>query len=234
MFKKAIIVAFASLVVGCSANGVKAPVDVKASVNGLQNYNVAEDKSLKVDGKELKFITFQKKTETVVVENGKKFKDTVNSHGSGAQWNADYVVTAKHVNFVENSIYLCKTGCDLQFVKRKATGSVPAWRDVVALEKITFVGIDQNDTLQNKSGSDLNTVTSTDTNSAITVRLVATQTVGGMSGGPAYAKDGSVVGILTGSVSIDGVNAQAVMVPYDVIKAEWLKFQATQAQVALK
>jgi hypothetical protein len=39
---------------------------------------------------------------------------------------------------------------------------------------------------------------------------------------------------LTGSVSIDGVNAQAVMVPYDVIKAEWLKFQATQSQVALK
>jgi hypothetical protein len=234
MFKKAILVAVASLIVGCSANGVKAPVDMKAAVNGLQNYNVAEDKSLKVEGKELQLITFQKKTETVVVENGKKFKDTVNSHGSGAQWNADYVVTAKHVNFVENSAYVCKMGCDLQFVKRKATGSFPVWRDVVALEKITFVGIDQNNSLQNKSGRDLNTVTSTDTNSAITVRLVDTQTLGGMSGGPAYAEDGSVVGILTGSVSIDGVNAQAVMVPYDVIKAEWLKFQATQSQVALK
>lgn len=234
MFKKAILVAVASLIVGCSANGVKAPVDMKAAVNGLQNYNVAEDKSLKVEGKELQLITFQKKTETVVVENGKKFKDTVNSHGSGAQWNADYVVTAKHVNFVENSAYVCKLGCDLQFVKRKAVGVVPVWRDVVALEKITFVGIDQTDILQKASGLDLNRVTSTDANSAISIRLVSTPTLGGMSGGPAYTQDGSVVGILTGSVSLDGVTAQAVMVPYEVIKAEWDKFQATQSQVALK
>lgn len=234
MFKKTIIIAVASLVVGCSANGVKAPVDVKAAVNGLQNYNVAENKHLNVDGKELQFITFQKKTETAVIENGKKFKDTVNSHGSGSQWNADYVVTAKHVNFVENSAYICKLGCDLQFVKRKSVGVVPTWRNVVAHEKITFVGIDQSDTLQKASGLDLNLVTSTDANSAISIRLVSTPTLGGMSGGPAYTQDGSVVGILTGSVSLDGVTAQAVMVPYDVIKAEWDKFQATQSQVALK
>lgn len=123
MFKKAIIVAFASLVVGCSANGVKAPVDVKASVNGLQNYNVVENKSLNVSGKELQFITFHKKTETF----------------------------------------------------------------------------------------------------------------GGMSGGPAYAKDGSVVGILTGSVNSDAKSApMAVLVPYDIIQAEWLKFQALKSQVAMK
>lgn len=234
MFKKAIIVAFASLVVGCSANGVKAPVDVKAAVNGLQNYNVAENKHLNVDGKELEFITFQKKTETAVIENGQKFKDTVNSYGSGSQWNADYVVTAKHVNFVENSAYLCSAGCDLQFVKRKAAGVVPVWRDVVAQEKITFVGIDQNDKLQSKTGVDLGVVTSTTTNSDISIRLVATQTFGGMSGGPAYAQDGSIVGILTGSVDNNGAPAKAVMVPYEVIKAEWVKFQAAQSQVALK
>ena len=234
MFKKAILIAVASLIVGCSANGVKAPLDMKAAVNGLQNYNVAEEKSLKVDGKELQFITFQKKTETIVVENGEKFKDTLNLHGSGAQWNADYVVTAKHVNFVENSAYLCKTGCDLQFVKRKSAGAVPVWRDVVSLEKLTFVGIDKTDTLQNKSGVDLNIITKTDANSSINIRLVSTPTLGGMSGGPAYGKDGSVVGILTGGVSMDGANEQAVMVPYEVIKAEWLKFQSTQDKVAVK
>lgn len=235
MFKKAIIVAFASLVVGCSANGVKAPVDVKASVNGLQNYNVVENKSLNVSGKELQFITFHKKTETAVIENGQKFKDTVNDYGSGIQWNEDYVVTAKHVNFVENAAYQCQEGCDLQFVKRKATGAVPAWRDVVAMEQITFVGVDKTDTLKAMTGADLNQSLSTTTNHAINVRLVSTETFGGMSGGPAYAKDGSVVGILTGSVNSEAKSApMAVLVPYDIIQAEWLKFQALKSQVAMK
>jgi hypothetical protein len=49
-----------------------------------------------------------------------------------------------------------------------------------------------------------------------------------MSGGPAYGQDGSVVGILTGSVSMDGATDQAVLVPYEVIKAEWDRFQATK------
>lgn len=74
MFKKAILVAVASLIVGCSANGVKAPVDMKAAVNGLQNYNVAEDKSLKVDGKELHFITFQKKLKALLSKMAKNSK----------------------------------------------------------------------------------------------------------------------------------------------------------------
>jgi hypothetical protein len=237
MFKKAIIVAVASLIVGCSANGVKAPVnvDVKASVNGLQNFNVAENKSLTVSGKELQFITFYKKTETVVVENGKKFKDTLEDFGSGVQWNEDYVVTAKHVNFADNSAYKCREGCDIQFVKRKATVAAPVWRDVVALEQITFVGVDQTNTLQAKTGSDIDMQTTTSSNHSVKVHVVSVPTVGGMSGGPAYAKDGSVVGVLTGSVTL-GKNPteMGVFVPYETIKSEWDKFQAQQAQVAMK
>ena len=232
MFKKAIIITVASLVVGCSANGVKQPVDPKAPVNGLQNYNVAESKSVSVNGKDLPFIALRLKTETIVYENGKKFKDAVNDYGSAVQWNADYAVTAKHNAFAENSVYKCQEGCDIQFIKRKATGAVPAWRDVVALEQITFVGNDQNDKLQHKTGFDLNTTVKTIPNKAIDVHLVSTATPRGMSGGPAYANDGSAVGILTGAVYSDTPDEKAVLVSYAVIQAEWVKFQATQVQAA--
>lgn len=234
MFKKAIVVAFASLIVGCSANSVKAPVDAKAPVNGLQSYNVAESKSVAVNGKELPFIALRLKTETIVYENGKKFKDAVNDYGSAVQWNADYAVTAKHNTFAENSVYKCQEGCDIQFIKRKATGEVPVWREIVALEQITFVGIDQNDKLQSKTGFDLNTTVKTIPNKAINVHLVSTATPRGMSGGPAYSNDGAAVGILTGAVYSDTPDEKAVLVGYSVIKAEWVKFQAAQSQVTLK
>ena len=141
-------------------------------------------------------------------------------------------MTAKHNAFAENSVYKCQEGCDIQFIKRKATGAVPAWRDVVALEQITFVGIDQNDKLQHKTGFDLNTTVKTIPNKAIDVHLVSTATPRGMSGGPAYANDGSAVGILTGAVYSDTPDEKAVLVSYAVIQAEWVKFQATQVQAA--
>ena len=234
MFKKATIFAFAILIVGCSANGVKAPVDVKAAVNGLQNYNVAESKSISVNGKELPFIALRLKKESIVYENGEKFKDAVNDYGSAVQWNADYAVTAKHNTFVDNSAYKCQEGCDIQFIKRKAAGDVPVWRDVVLSEQITFVGIDQNDNVQKKSGFELNTPVKTIQNKAINVHLVSTVTLRGMSGGPAYASDGSAVGILTGAVYSDTPDEKAVLVTYSVIQAEWAKFQAQQAQIAMK
>lgn len=232
MFKKAIIIGVAILVVGCSANGVKEQAYVKASIDGLQNYNVAETQKLNMEGKELPFLSFHKKTETVVIENGQKFKDTLNSFGSGIQWNEDYVVTAKHVNFVENSAYQCQKGCDIQFVKRKANDTIPVWREVVSREKVTFVGIDESYNIQQKTGFELDRLVYTTSNSDVLVRLVSVSTLGGMSGGPAYAEDGSVVGILTGSTSENGSD-MAVLVPYSIIQAEWNKFQSTQSQLVL-
>lgn len=232
MFKKAIIVALTSLVVGCSVTSVGPVNYVKTDLDGLQNFNIAENKSITVMDKKLPFLVFHKKTEKISREDNKKFKDTLNEFGSGVQWNEDYVVTAKHVAFVKNSAYKCGEGCDLQFVKRKAFAGVPSWRAVVALEQLTFVGTDQLSQLQQKTGFDIDKTAVTTVNRAIPVRLVSTPTVVGMSGGPAYAKDGSVVGILTGSVTDSKSTEFAVMIPYEVIQSEWLKFQATQMQAA--
>jgi hypothetical protein len=234
MFKKAIIIALASLVVGCSAN-VKSIIDEKAPVNGLQNYNVVETHSLPVDGKSLDFIVFLKKTESVVIENGKKFKDTNSDFGSGVQWNENYVVTAKHVNFVENSAYKCIDGCELQFVKHKATGPIPVWRNLVPNESLTFVGVDHFNKFRADAGKDLNTKVFTKSNSVVQVNLANNITVGGMSGGPAFGSDGKVVGMLTGGVlTTDRKELKqfgddlSAFLTYDVIQQEWLKFQKMQ------
>lgn len=232
MFKKAILVVLASFVAGCSVTSVGPVNYVKTELDGLQNFNMVENKSITVMDKKLSFITFHKKTEKISREDNKKFKDTLNEFGSGAQWNEDYVVTAKHVAFVKNSAYKCREGCDIQFVKRKAYSGVPVWRNVVPLEQLTFVGTDQSNQLQQKTGFDIDKKAITTVNRAIPVRLVATPTVVGMSGGPAYAKDGSVVGILTGGVTDANSTEFAVMIPYEIIQAEWVKFQATQMQAA--
>lgn len=238
MFKHIVIVAIASLIVGCSFNPFNSEAErAKEPVNGLKNYNVVQDASVKMGGRELNFVTFEKTVEVLVIQNGQTVTDTQSRYGSGVQWNEDYVVTAKNVDFADGSVHPCIKDCEIQFIKRKATAPVPDWRSHVANERITFVGIESEARFRAEFGMDLNVKTYTESNTDMLVNVADNRIVSGMSGGPAYGLDGKVVGILTGSMDITNLrNAThhnlsgrgeqlSVYLSYDDIQKEWEKFQ---------
>ena len=238
MFKYVILVAITSLIVGCSFNASNYEAEqAKQPVNGLKNYNVVQDASVNMGGRELNFITFEKTVEGHVVQNGKTITDTQSHYGSGVQWNEDYVVTAKIVNFVDGSAQPCLKACEIQFIKRKATAPVPDWRSHVANERITFVGIESESRFRAEFGMDLNVKTYTETNTGTLLNVADNQIVSGMSGGPAYGLDGKVVGILTGSTESANLRNStnrnlsgrgehvSVYLSYDDVQKEWEKFQ---------
>lgn len=238
MFKHIVIVAIASLIVGCSFNPFNSEAErAKEPVNGLKNYNVVQDASVKMGGRELNFVTFEKTVEVLVIQNGQTVTDTQSRYGSGVQWNEDYVVTTKNVDFADGSVQPCIKDCEIQFIKRKATAPVPDWRSHVVNERITFVGIESEARFRAEFGMDLNVKTYTESNTDMLVNVADNRIVSGMSGGPAYGLDGKVVGILTGSMDITNLrNAThhnlsgrgeelSVYLSYDDIQKEWEKFQ---------
>lgn len=238
MFRHIVIATITSLIVGCSFNPFNSEAErAKQPIDGLKNYNVVQDASVNMGGRELSFITFEKTVEVVVNQNGKMIKDSQSQYASGVQWNEDYAVTAKNVKFIDGSVYQCPRGCDIQFVKRKATTPIPDWRSHVANERITFVGIESDARFRAEFGMDLNVRTYSESNTDMLVNVADNQIVNGMSGGPAYGLDGKVVGILTGSTEVSNLrNATnhnlsgrgerlSVYLSYDDIKKEWDKFQ---------
>ena len=56
--------------------------------------------------------------------------------GTATQWNEDYAVTARHIPLVKKVVYRCEDGCDLVFIKRKAKGKTPEWREPVPGKKV--------------------------------------------------------------------------------------------------
>lgn len=238
MFKHLIIVAITSLVVGCSYNAVNYEAErAKRPVDGLKNYNVVQDASVNMGGRDLNFVTFEKTVEALVNKDGQTIKESQSEYGSGVQWNEDYVVTAKNVKFVEGAVYQCVKGCDIQFVKRKATTPLPDWRAHVPNERLTFVGIQSEADFRAEFGIDLNVKTYTESNTDVLVNVSDNRIVNGMSGGPAYGLDGKVVGILIGSTDLMNLrnatnrnlsgrgNKLSVYLSYDDIQKEWEKFQ---------
>jgi len=238
MFRHIVIAAITSLIVGCSFNPFNSEAErAKQPIDGLKNYNVVQDASVNMGGRELSFIAFEKTVEVVVNQNGKMIKNSQSQYASGVQWNEDYAITAKNVKFIDGSVYQCPKGCDIQFVKRKATTPIPDWRSHVANERITFVGIESEARFRAEFGMDLNVKTYSESNTDMLVNVADNQIVNSMSGGPAYGLDGKVVGILTGSTEVSNLrNATnqnlsgrgerlSVYLSYDDIKKEWDKFQ---------
>ena len=238
MFRYVILVAITSLIVGCSFNVSNYEAEqAKQPVNGLKNYNVVQDASVNMGGRDLNFVTFEKTVQVHVVQNGQTSTDTQSQYGSGVQWNEDYVVTAKNVNFADGSVQPCVTACEIQFIKRKATAPVPYWRSHVANERITFVGIESEARFRAEFGMDLNVKTYTETNTGTLLNVADNQIVNGMSGGPAYGLDGKVVGILTGSTETANLRNStnrnlsgrgehfSVYLSYEDVQKEWIKFQ---------
>lgn len=238
MFRYVILIAITSLVVGCSFNASNYEAEqVKQPVNGLKNYNVVQDASVKMGGRDLSFVTFEKTVEVLVIQNGQTATDTQSRYGSGVQWNEDYVVTAKNVDFADGSVQKCIKNCEIQFIKRKATAPVPDWRSHVANERITFVGIESEARFRAEFGMDLNVKTYTETNTGTLLNVADNRIVNGMSGGPAYGLDGKVIGILTGSTEAANLRNStnrnlsgrgehlSVYLSYEDVQKEWVKFQ---------
>lgn len=238
MFRHFILVVITSIIAGCSFNTSNYEAEqAKQPVNGLKNYNVVQDASVNMGGRDLNFVTFEKTVEVHVVQNGKTITDTQSQYGSGVQWNEDYVVTTKAVNFVNGSSQLCIKDCEIQFIKRKATAPVPDWRSHVANERITFVGIESEARFRAEFGMDLNVKTYTETNTSTLLNVADNQIVNSMSGGPAYGLDGKVVGILKGYTETANLRNStnrnlsargerlSVYLSYEDVQKEWVKFQ---------
>lgn len=153
-------------------------------------------------------------TKEMVTPRGKTI-DRAYSMGSGAQWNADYVVTARHVLLDASqgrAEFECNTGCDLKFVQRAATSGIPSWRERTRGESLAAVGytikpdatdpgrVTRRKVVANGFDADIATRTTVDGNNWL--MLARMDTVNGMSGGPLYGADGNIVGILTGSTML--------------------------------
>ncbi len=224
MFKSIAVLALSLSIVGCA---ITPPANV--ATPNRDNFNIAKDAAITSAGKPLHFVVFEKKTTVIVEEDGKKFKDSVSEFGSGAQWNSDYVVTAKHVDFVKDSVYASSNNVDIRFVKRHSDVAVNVWRNAKPLENVTFVGISQSSKPMVLAGKDTGKFAKTVKNDM--VYLAETDIVGGMSGGPVYADDGSIVGIATGIVSGDNLigfdvnKFYTTYIPLSVIQKEWEIFQ---------
>lgn len=167
---------------------------------------------------------------------------TEHDYGSGVRWNKDYVVTAKHVSFAQDSVYKCSENCDLQFVKREIVGNgvVPEWRESVAAENVTIIGNSVGGKTVISKGQDINRyfyVAAGKVESSpekvgqenAVVYASTAQIVHGQSGGPVFGDDGKVVGMLIGKTILTGKDGEqytvSVYVPYSVIKTEWEKYQ---------
>lgn len=182
------------------------------------------------------FIKF--KTSHTYEEGDKKL--TENDYGSGARWNNDYVVTAKHVNFVEDSVYICSKNCDIRFIKMKSLSkNTTKWREPYANENVTIIGSSiGGDTVITK-GKDLNLeyyvvndkIESYPEKKEQKNALVYTSTaqvIEGQSGGPVYSDDGYIIGIVIGHTiltpKVGDKFSVSVYIPYSIIKKEWEKF----------
>ncbi len=151
---------------------------------------------------------------------------------SAIQWNEDYAVSAKHTPYLSNVEHRGRG--DVVFIKRKA--SAPQWRQATVGERVTAVGysplmVPVKGTGHVKEGK----VLLKNLNDGVLYSAHDGPSVVGMSGGPVFADDGSVVGITvafvptryTQSVKSDLASAERVSVfmSYNEIEKEWHRFQ---------
>ena len=186
----------------------------------------------------MNYVKIEKDYAVSYAQNNVIYKDI----GSGIQWNNDYMVTAKHVNFVRGSVYECSENCDLRFVKHKKINNnpLPKWRNDRKNEKLNIVGNGGGESTDVVSGILLNLELFVDNgelkkslpkdgNINSMVKVIRANIIPGQSGGPVYGVDDEVVGMAIGhTVIFDNKGNKefvSLYIPYKTIKNEWLKFE---------
>lgn len=164
---------------------------------------------------------------------------------SSVQWNEDYAVSAAHTPFLSDVAYRCSTGCDLVFIKNKATGEIPKWRYSVIDEKVNSYGNTSLYMTAKSEGLVMKTrfIQEAENNKHQMkkefYKLTSSPSVKGMSGGPVYGSDGKVVGITLGFVSkslmkdsemskapeLNQYDQFSYIMQTELIEREWALFQ---------
>jgi hypothetical protein len=165
--------------------------------------------------------------------------------GTATQWNEEYAVTAAHIPFTDNVAHRCSTGCDLVFIKRKAEGPVPQWREPVPGEEVVAVGYSgaMLFPVHGKGQAKSTRVVLEDKPSSVAYATHDAPLTMGMSGGPLYGADKAVLGINLGfgldyqwysdlddPHSIGHAKRNSYYLSTEVIRAEWELFQRSLPQ----
>ena len=153
---------------------------------------------------------------------------------SAIQWNADYAVTAKHTPFLRNVVH--EGLGDVVFFKHKAS-EIPHWRQYVPGETVTAVGYNSLMMPVQGKGHALSSLVRLDgTPGSVFYSVHDGPITKGMSGGPVFADDRSVVGINIAIIPTSGIDAirrpdlvgkdrVSVFMSFSEIDKEWRRYQ---------
>lgn len=142
------------------------------------------------------------------------------------QWNDDYAVTARHVIDVQNVVHVCSTGCDLQFFAHRAGNIYRPWRDQKEGEASVLMGINARGVTVVTTGEILSGhefIKGQPDRYSITTA----PSIPGMSGGPVYGRDSSVIGMTIGNYK-EAVGRRTLFLPFEVIEREWKLFSVAK------
>jgi len=157
------------------------------------------------------------------------------------QWNEDYAVTAKHTPFLRNVVH--EGLGDVVFFKHKAA-QVPRWRQFIPGESVTAVGFNSLMMPVQGKGRTLDSLVRLEgTPGSVFYSVHDGPMVKGMSGGPVFAEDGTVVGINVAFIPKDEIDRRnrpdladkarvSVFMSYSEIDKEWRRFQYLLARKA--